>query len=569
MATIGNLVVHIGANIEELRSGLKGAQGLLDSAASSMGGALKTGLAVGATAAAGAAVAATAAVAGFGVASLNAFVPFQQQMNEVFTLLPGISQQAMGQMTQQVLDFSAKFGVLPEKVVPALYQAISAGVPPENVFSFLGQAFKSSVAGVTDLTTSIDGLTSVVNAYGPEVLSVTQASDIMQTAITRGKTTFDELSSSLFNVVPVAASLKVGFGDVTAAIASMTAQGVPTSVATTQLRQLLTELGDSGSSVAKAFETAAGQSFPAFIAQGGNLQGALTILSTASSEGNMRISELFGSVEAGNAALALTGTGATVFSANLGAMTNSSGAATTAFETMNGGLGRSMERMKAFGETILIQTGQALAPLLDKLVELGEGAMPTIQAIFTQARPIIEAFANELGTNLGPAALIIIDAIQRMAIALGLTTEKTSGTEFVVKALKGTLDLVVTGVKAAAVTINLLADGVEAVSKFVRDGIEGWKRYGDALNGLASALPSWLMPGSPTPLELGLRGLSAAVKELPDLQDKFNVPGLAEMGASTGSAQATYNNQRQYNLTIHTANPMPLVSEYAALEAMA
>src|SRR5207302_1808515 len=140
------------------------------------------------------------------------------------------------------------------------------------------------------------------------------------------KTTFNELSTSLFNVTPVAASLGVSFGDVTAALAAMTAQGVPTSVATTQLRQLLAELSKEGQVAAKNFEQLAGKSFRQFIAEGGNVQQALQLMERGAKASGVGINDLFGSVEAGGAALALTGKGTQVFTSNLKEMGQAAGA---------------------------------------------------------------------------------------------------------------------------------------------------------------------------------------------------------------------------------------------------
>ena len=130
---------------------------------------------------------ATAAVTAFGVSSVAAFSTFERSLNEVFTLLPGISGEAMEAMSSQVQQFSTRFGTLTDEVVPALYQALSAGVPPDNVFEFLETAQMAAIGGVTDLETAVDGISSVVNAYGAEVLSAAQASDIMFTAVRLGK----------------------------------------------------------------------------------------------------------------------------------------------------------------------------------------------------------------------------------------------------------------------------------------------------------------------------------------------------------------------------------------------
>jgi len=225
-------------------------------------------------------IAAAAAVGAMVVGSVAKFAQFEQGMNEVFTLLPDITGDAMGEMEDQVKDLSTEFGVLPDKVIPSLYQAISAGVPKDNVFEFMETATKASVGGATELETAVDGLTSVINAYGAENIDAAEASDLMFTAVRLGKTTMDELSRSLFQVNPVAAAMGVEFGDITAALAAMTAQGTPTSVATTQLRQALVELGKEGTVAFDAFKTATGQTFPDFIASGGNVEQAFQAMKT-------------------------------------------------------------------------------------------------------------------------------------------------------------------------------------------------------------------------------------------------------------------------------------------------
>ncbi len=59
-----------------------------------------------------------------------------------------------------MLDFSSEIGIVAEDVVPALYQALSAGVPQDNVFNFLETAGKASIGGITTIETSVDGLSS-------------------------------------------------------------------------------------------------------------------------------------------------------------------------------------------------------------------------------------------------------------------------------------------------------------------------------------------------------------------------------------------------------------------------
>lgn len=310
-----------------------------------------------------------AAAVAFGVSSVQEFQKFESGMAEVFTLLPNLSEDAMGQMEDDILAFSREVGRQTDETIPALYQAISAGVPQENVFDFMKVASDAALGGVTTLETAVDGISSAVNAYGDEVLSAQQASDLMFTAVKGGKTTFEDLSGSLFNVIPTAASLGVEFGNVTAALAAMTAQGTPTSVATTQLRQLLVELSKEGSKAADTFEQLAGQSFVDFIASGGNLQEALQIMEQGAADAGVRLSDMFGSVEAGSAALTLTGQGTQKFTDELNAAATSAGATGEAARTMGETGQQAINQLKAAFEGLKIAIGESLAPTVTSFTQ--------------------------------------------------------------------------------------------------------------------------------------------------------------------------------------------------------
>lgn len=344
--------------------------------------------------------AAAVAITVFVASSLAEFQQFQTGMAEVFTLIPGASQAAMGQMEEDALAAASAMGRLPDEVVPALYQSLSAGVPPDNVFEFLEVANAAAIGGVTDLETAVDGITSVVNAYGSEMIDAAGASDLMFTAVRLGKTNFEELSGSLFNVIPTAASLGLEFENVTAALAVMTAQGTPTSVATTQLRQLLVELSKAGSDASLAFEEMAGTTFPEFTAAGGDLQTALQYMEQAAAQGNVRLSDLFGSVEAGNAALALTGANTESFTNALAEMANATGATDAAAAQFEDTLGRQQAKLEANISVAKIAVGEGFAPLLGNLTEMAN-------ELVTNVTPAL----GELASVLGEEAIVTIDSM--------------------------------------------------------------------------------------------------------------------------------------------------------------
>ena len=134
-----------------------------------------------------AAAAVATAVVGLGVVAVHSAVQVEKGFAEVRTLLPKIGDQAFGALEKDVLDFSSRLGVATNESIPSLYQAISAGVPPNNVIEFLDTGAKAAIGGVTDLKTAVDGISSVINAYGSDVLSAGHASDLMFTAVRLGK----------------------------------------------------------------------------------------------------------------------------------------------------------------------------------------------------------------------------------------------------------------------------------------------------------------------------------------------------------------------------------------------
>lgn len=418
--SIGKLFVEVGADISGLKKGLSGAEDQVNA----FGGKVKkSGKAIGAGMSsagkgltAGVTLPIAAAAGGFMMLSGKA-ANFENQMNRVFTLLPGISDKAMGQMEDDVLSLSKEMGILPEEAVPALYQALSAGVPPENVFDFMRTAAKASIGGVTDLETAVDGLTSVVNAYGSEVLSVSEASDIMAMAATKGKTDLEPMSKALYNVIPTASALGVEFGDVAAALATITAQGTPTAVATTQLRQLFVELSKDTSKTSKAFKEVSGVSFQQFIAQGGNVQDALIIMEQAAANNNVALQDMFGSVEAGNAALGLTGKGAKSFSTNIDAMENSAGAADAKFNKMSESATHSMNLLKAEFSAVMIELGNEFIPILkDDLIPIfRDDIAPLLTDVVVPAIKLAAGAFSAMSPGMRKVGLVVL----ALAAALG------------------------------------------------------------------------------------------------------------------------------------------------------
>ena len=507
-------------------------------------GNVQSGLGKFAKLAGAAGVAAGVAVGAAAVKGISAFADLEKGMNEVFTLMPGISQKAMGDMTGQVKDFSKEFGVLPNDVVPALYQSLSAGVPANNVFEFLETAQKAAKGGVTDLTTAVDGISSVVNAYGSDVIDATKASDLMFTAVRLGKTDFSQLSASLYNVTPVASALGVKFEDVTASLAALTAKGVPTAQATTQIRSALAELGKDGTKAFTAFKEASGKTFPQFVQEGGNLQEAFQVIEKAAADSGKSALDMFGSVEAGQAVLALTGEGTEAFSDALAAMGDSAGATEGAFQTMDQGIGASLEKIKAAGMVMLIDFGEKLAPTFQAFADWVVANMPMIQekvgGIFERIGTVAATVGGVLTGSVLPAlstvagiAKQVFDVLFRGDFTGGPFAEDSPFIDnlFQIRDAMGRLAVIVRDVLAAAFdristwwkangpaitsTAIVMASGIgsafQALAKAAETVRKHWDKIGPVMQKIVAFIVGALIPHY---IALGVAATKSAIKNV-------------------------------------------------------
>ena len=408
--------------------------------------------------------------------AMDDFTGYEKGMAEVSTLLADSSEATMGRMEAQVRSFSTETGRLTTDVVPALYQAISASVPQENVFSFLEVANKAATGGVTGLETAVDGLTSVMNAYGQANMTAEHASDVMFTAVRLGKTNFEQMSAALFNVVPTAVNAGVSFEDVAAGLATITAAGTPTSVATTQMRQMLVELSDETKGAGQTFQQVAGKSFRDFVAEGGNVNQALDLMYGHAQDTGKTIGQLFSSVEAGNAAAGLTGERAAVFAQDIAEMGMAAGATETAYDKMTDTFAHKKDLLNAAWEDIRLDSGEALVtamePAVDGFLDNMDSIKEPIVGFFSTIGDLLSAFApmvpglingvtgalKMLGSVVSPLANMVADHPD----AVGNAVKGIAGGFLTMKALNVGSDLlaVAGGADKAASGLGKLAMSV-------------------------------------------------------------------------------------------------------------
>jgi len=231
-ASLGKLLTR--AELSEVELGrLKAGLVTVNWAAQNLKGGFETGISL-----MGRWMAGATALTGVMGAAANSFGNYSMKLAEVSTLLPpGVS--GFERYDDSVKALAVSAGQATDVVAQGLYQALSSSVPEDNVLSFMKKAADLSVGGVTDLKTSVDGLTNVMNAYGLGVDQVDQLSAVFFNTMRQGKTTVGELASNVGQLAPLAAQLGVPFEELGSAWVSLTKVGLKTSEAGTQLKAIL------------------------------------------------------------------------------------------------------------------------------------------------------------------------------------------------------------------------------------------------------------------------------------------------------------------------------------------
>lgn len=262
--------------------------------------------------------------------AIQDMIAFQKQLSTVNTLLK-VSREELNKYADAFIDLSIKTGASKEDIANGAYQALSSGIKKEDLVDFLETASKTALAGQTTAEISIKTISSIMNAYKMEAREAGEIADWLLTVQNKGVTTVGELGAYLADVTAISAPLKITLNDVGAALAQITQNGNNTAKSTTMLKTMFNELSKEGQQAADIFTKISGQSFRDFIAKGGDLQGALNIMADHAKKTNKSIVDLFGSVEAGSAALNLTGLNAGKFSEKINDMKNKSGELNTAY----------------------------------------------------------------------------------------------------------------------------------------------------------------------------------------------------------------------------------------------
>ena len=298
------------------------------------------------------------------------------------------------------------------ELLAASYDVASAGfTDAAEASQVLEASALGAVGGMSDLGTVSDAVTSVLNAYGLEADKATKIVDGFIQTQNDGKIIVDQYARQIGRIAPTAKSAGISIDELNAAIATITAQGVPVEQTFTGLNQAIVSiLKPTGEAEKIAKEL--GISFNAAALESKGFGGILEDIAKSNATTD-QLAKLFGSVEAMKAVFPLINDDLVKFNENLLNQADASGVALKATEEFQGTLSQQFNNL-------VNQIGN-LVRVLDKA--LG----PSLKAILDTVTDLVSAFSEAIALMndlvVGEAARQL--ALGGTALTFGGTYEAT------------------------------------------------------------------------------------------------------------------------------------------------
>lgn len=331
----------------------------------------------------------------------NAYLEFDVSLSKVNTLADK-SVVSMGKLKEGIYDIARQTGKSATDISDALYECISANVKTEDSLQVTLAAANLAKTGFTDTATAVNVLTTIMNSYKLSADEVVTISDKLLKVQDLGKTTVGEFGDAFGKVAGLAKEAGVSLDEILASVSTLTKVNGSAGESITALKAAISNI-IKPSAEASELAQQLGIKFNASALQS---QGFGKFLENVKNKthGNIEtMAKLFGSVEALNSILVLTGSGAESFAGDLTDIQNASGKTEESLRDLKGTGNNFNDSLNSLKVT-LVQLGDTLSPILN----------------------IISMILNVVSNIPGPILIIMAVVAGLIVVIKNLTTIKAA-----------------------------------------------------------------------------------------------------------------------------------------------
>lgn len=324
-----------------------------------------------------------------GVKAVKMAGDFQDSITQLATGA-GESVANLKMVSDGILQMATQTGTSTKQLTDGMYMIESAGYHGAAGLQVLQAAAEGAKVGNASLADVANGVTTAMTDYSSSGLTAAQATNILIATVASGKTHMADLANSFASILPTASSVGVKFLDVSAAMATMTGEGVPAADAATYLRQMLMALENPSTKAEKVLKSIGLTSGQVAAEMKISLPETLKMIEDhlaqkfpkGSQEYVKAMAEIAGGTKQMQGMLDLTGDHLKTFEGNLDSISGSAqqgGSSITGWSEVQKDFNFKIDQAKASLETLGITLGTKLLPLLGPLI----GNVSTLVSDFT------------------------------------------------------------------------------------------------------------------------------------------------------------------------------------------
>jgi len=397
---------------------------------------------------------------------------YNKELYQLWTLTD-LNQQGIDALGDEIRNLAYDYNVFAAHGAKAMYQIYSATFFAADATEIFESGMRAAAAGVTDITTAVDMMTTVLNAYNMSATESEHVNDLLFTAVRYGKTTYSELAAQFGRLAGVAAPAGARLEEMTAAIATLTRQGIATDWAVTSLRQTIMQMFRPTGHLADLIRDLGYDTGRSMI-QANGFAGALKLVSEGAEKGGIPLENLFTNVRAITAVLPLVTTAAAGFALDLERTGAAAGTMDVAFQKVAQSWEYRIETLKSQINDVAISVGEVLMPAIESFLKSWTGLSEGFEIIVDLLGPAGEAFADIAGYMAGGAVAAGALAAGIWAINAALVAINAHP---VVAAISATLMLLGTG-------IGFLVSKLKDMQDATEDNVDALKKYLDEVKKL-------------------------------------------------------------------------------------
>lgn len=320
-------------------------------------------------------------------ATTEQFIAFDRALHNVWTLV-NKNRAEIQQLGKDIRAMARHFNVSATEAIRALYQINSATFYGADAMNILRNSIKGAAAGLSDVKDTATMTAAILNAYQMSAKEAAHVNDLLFTTIRYGVTTLPELTSQFGRLAGVAAPAGARLEEMTAAIATLTRQGIRTDWAITSLRQTLMQILRPPQKLKEVIQALGYASGRALIETTGFAKG-LRMISEYAQENGIRMEQLFTNVRAVTGVLPLATTAASAYAKDLERMKNSAGTANQAFIKQTESMSYQIAVLRTLIADLAISFGSLFADAI-------KTAIAVMKTFIGPLRAIVDVF-NKLG----------------------------------------------------------------------------------------------------------------------------------------------------------------------------